>query len=142
MSEIHLPEKIRIHVFGFLSDRDKLNVRLSCTYFETDRPLVLIWKDSVIVLQKFYDSHFWKILRQNQLYCRSKATAKVLQQIVTLLPWIGSVRRWHSSDDTHWGLYNTSRGSSSVSELLSESDQLPLSLRQLTVRSREPRYQR
>lgn len=100
--QLTLPEEVWIHVFGFLSDRDKLNVRLSCTYFKRLIDHWSLWTDSVIVLQKLYDSHFWKTLCQRKIksVVVQKATAKVLQQTVTCLPWIGSVTLVQCSDGT------------------------------------------
>ncbi len=100
--QLTLPEEIWIHVFGFLSDCDKLNVRLSCTYFKRLVDHWSLWKDSVIVLQKLYDSHFWKTLCQRKIksIVVPKATAKVFQQTVAWLPWIGSVTLVQCSDGT------------------------------------------
>lgn len=100
--QLTLPEEIWIHVFGFLSDRDKLNVRLSCTYFKRLIDHWSLWKDSVVVLQKLYDSHFWKTLCQRKIksIVVQKATAKVLQQAVAWLPWVGSVTLVQCSDGT------------------------------------------
>ncbi|KAL0170134.1 hypothetical protein M9458_034730, partial [Cirrhinus mrigala] len=102
MSAIQLPEEIWIRVFGFLSDRDKWNVRLSCTYFKQLIDHWSLWKDSVIVLQNFYNYDFWKILRQRKIksVVVQKTSAKVLQQIATWLPWVGSVTLVQCGDGT------------------------------------------
>ncbi|XP_043119313.1 uncharacterized protein im:7136021 [Puntigrus tetrazona] len=102
MPEIQLPEEMWIHVFGFLSERDKLNVRLSCAYFKRLVDHWSLWKDSVVVLQKPYDSHFWKTLRQRKIksVVVKRATTKVLQQTVAWLPWIGSVTLLECNDGT------------------------------------------
>lgn len=100
--QLTLPEEIWISVFGFLSDSDKGNVRLSCTYFKQLIDHWSLWKDSVIVLQNVYNHDFWKILRQRKIrsVVVQKTTAKVLQQIATWLPWIGSVTLVQCGDGT------------------------------------------
>lgn len=102
MSAFQLTDEIWIHVFGFLSVRDKLSVRLSCTCFKRLVDYWTLWKDSVVVLQKFelYDSHFWKTLRQRKTksIVVQKANAKGLRHIVTELPWISSVTLAQCSD--------------------------------------------
>ncbi|KAK7153087.1 hypothetical protein R3I93_011100 [Phoxinus phoxinus] len=102
MSAFQLTDEIWIDVFGFLSVRDKLSVRLSCTCFKRLVDHWTLWKDSVVVLQKFelYDSHFWKTLRQRKTksIVVQKANAKGLRHIVTALPWITSVTLAQCSD--------------------------------------------
>lgn len=102
MSEIRLPDEIWTLVFGYLSLRDKLCVRLSCTRFKGLVDHWSLWKDSVVVLQKpeLYKSHFWRTLRQRKpkSIVVQKGHAKVLQQIVTSLPWISSVTLFQCSD--------------------------------------------
>lgn len=102
MSAFQLTDEIWIHVFGFLSLRDKLSVRLSCTYFKRLVDHWTLWKDSVIVLQKveIYNSHFWRTLRQRKTksIVVHKANAKALQHIATSLPWISSVTLAQCSD--------------------------------------------
>uniref|UniRef100_A0A671M8X1 Im:7136021 n=1 Tax=Sinocyclocheilus anshuiensis TaxID=1608454 RepID=A0A671M8X1_9TELE len=125
--QLTLPDEIWIHVFGFLSDRDKLNVRLSCTYFKRLIDHWSLWKDSIIVLQKLYDSHFWKTLCQRKIksIVVQKATAKVLQQTVAWLPWIGSVTLVQCSDGTALVTLGALKHLQSLTSSL-------LSLRQLT----------
>ncbi|KAL1257928.1 hypothetical protein QQF64_011172 [Cirrhinus molitorella] len=102
MSPIQLPEEIWIRVFGYLSDRDKFNVRLSCKYFKGLIDHRSFWKDSVIVLQTFYDCDFWKTLSRRKIrsVVVQKTTAKLLQQIATWLPWISSVTLMQCGDGT------------------------------------------
>lgn len=104
MSYIQLPEEIWIHVFGFLSVRDKLSVRVSCTYFKGLVDHWALWKDSVLLIQKpgVYDTHFWKTLSRRKVksVVVEKAKVKVLQQIVLYLPWVTSVNLLECSDDT------------------------------------------
>ncbi|KAK9959938.1 hypothetical protein ABG768_010028 [Culter alburnus] len=102
MSENKLPEEMWIHVFGFLPLRDKLSVRLSCTFFKRLVDHWTLWKDSVVVLQKFesYKPHFWRTLRQRKTksIVVQKAHAKALEHIVSLLPWMSSVTLVQCSD--------------------------------------------
>ncbi|XP_073683667.1 uncharacterized protein [Garra rufa] len=102
MCAIQLPEEIWIRVFEYLSDRDKCNVRLSCTDFKRLIDHWSLWKDSVAVVQTFYNFHFWKTLsqRKTKSVVVQKTTAKVLQQIATWLPWIGSVTLVECGDGT------------------------------------------
>ncbi|XP_055028538.2 uncharacterized protein [Misgurnus anguillicaudatus] len=99
-----LPEEVWIHVFGFLSNRDKLNVRSTCKSFLRLIDHWSLWKNAVVVMQKIgqYDSHFWSTLGKRKTRCIvvQKANVKDVQKLVTWLPWISSLTLNQCSDGT------------------------------------------
>lgn len=104
MAVIQLPEEVWNHVFGFLSNRDKLNVRLSCKSFKRSIDHWSLWKNTTVVLQNIgrYDTHFWKTLgkRKTKSIVVQKANVTGLQKLVSCLPWIRSLTLNQCSDGT------------------------------------------
>ncbi|TRY94083.1 hypothetical protein DNTS_027315 [Danionella cerebrum] len=104
MSTVLLPEEIWVHVFGYLSSRDKLAVRCCCTCFKRLIDHWKLWINSVIVLQGFgeYDTQFWRTLRRRKIgfMVLQNSKARVFQQMVRWLPGLKSVTVSEGTDSS------------------------------------------
>ncbi|KAM9341607.1 uncharacterized protein ABDE67_015272 [Symphorus nematophorus] len=97
MSALQLPAELWLQVFSFLSWRDKLNVRCTCSHFrhllDKSRPL---WRGFTVVLRQFsrYNRPFWRSLAQRQVGSVSVRSGKRkhLKQLSTWLPALDALR--------------------------------------------------
>lgn len=97
MSLSQLPAELWLQVFSFLSWRDKLSVRCTCSYFrhllDKSRPL---WRGFSVVLRHFsqYNRPFWRSLAQRHLGSVSVCSGKRkhLKQLHTWLPALDELR--------------------------------------------------
>lgn len=88
---LQLPAELWLQVFSFLSWRDKLSVRCTCSHFrhllDKSRPL---WRGFHIVLQQFsrYNHLFWRSLAQRHVGIVSVRSGKRkhLKQLSTWIP--------------------------------------------------------
>ncbi|KAG7510713.1 hypothetical protein JOB18_029425 [Solea senegalensis] len=96
-SSPELPDELWLHVFTFLSWRDKLSARATCSYFrhllDKARPL---WKDFSVVLRHFsrYNHAFWRSLAQRHvgsILLRS-VKRKHLRALLAWLPALHALR--------------------------------------------------
>ncbi|XP_073338992.1 uncharacterized protein [Pagrus major] len=91
MSVLQLPAELWLQVFSFLSWRDKLSVRCTCSHFrqllDKSRPL---WRGFSVVLRHFsrYNRPFWRSLAQRHVGSVSVRSCKRkhLKQLSTWLP--------------------------------------------------------
>ncbi|XP_020509368.1 uncharacterized protein im:7136021 isoform X1 [Labrus bergylta] len=97
MSALQLLPELWLQVFSFLSWRDKLSVRCTCSHFRhlLDKSRSL-WQGFSVVLQNFprYNRSFWRSLAQRQV-CRVSLRSgkrKHLKQLSTWLPAIDTLR--------------------------------------------------
>ena len=69
MSFESFPPEVWIHVFSFLSKKDKHSVRSCCTYFKrlVDHPS--LWKEDAVGLKNLssYTLQFWELLRRRRI---------------------------------------------------------------------------
>ncbi|XP_068593352.1 uncharacterized protein im:7136021 [Cebidichthys violaceus] len=92
-----LPAELWLQVFGFLSWKDKLNLRCTCVYFrhllDKSRPL---WRGFSVALRNFsrYNRPFWRSLAQRHVDVISvhSGKRKHLKQLATWLPALGALR--------------------------------------------------
>lgn len=97
MSLSQLPAELWLQVFSFLSWRDKLSMRCTCSYFrhllDKSRPL---WRGFSVVLRHFsqYNRPFWRSLAQRHLASVSVCSGKRkhLKQLHTWLPDLDELR--------------------------------------------------
>lgn len=97
MSVLQLPAELWLQVFSFLSWRDKLSVRCTCSHFrhllDNARPL---WRGFSIVLRHFsrYNRLFWRSLAQRHVGSVSVRSGKRkhLKQLSTWLPALDGLR--------------------------------------------------
>lgn len=92
-----LPGELWLQVFSFLSWKDKLSVRCTCTHFthlmDKSRPL---WRGFSVVLRHFsqYNQRFWRSLAQRHVgsvvVCSGER--KHLRQLSTWLPALHDLR--------------------------------------------------
>ncbi|XP_030299457.1 uncharacterized protein LOC115597565 isoform X2 [Sparus aurata] len=90
-SVLQLPAELWLQVFSFLSWRDKLSVRCTCSHFrhllDKSRPL---WRGFSVVLRDFsrYNRPFWRSLAQRHVGSVSVRSGKRkhLKQLSTWLP--------------------------------------------------------
>lgn len=97
MSVLQLPAELWLQVFSFLSWRDKLSVRCTCSHFrhllDKSRPL---WRGFSVVLRHFsrYNRQFWRSLAQRHVgsvLVRS-GKRKHLKQLSAWLPALQALR--------------------------------------------------
>ncbi|XP_041810239.1 uncharacterized protein LOC121618736 isoform X2 [Chelmon rostratus] len=96
-SALQLPAELWLHVFSFLSWRDKLSVRGTCSHFkhllDNSRPM---WRGFSVVLQRFslYNQPFWRSLAQRHVGSVSVRSGKRkhLRQLFTWLPALNALR--------------------------------------------------
>lgn len=94
---LQLPAELWLQVFGFLSWRDKLSMRCTCSHFrhllDKSRPL---WRGFSVVLQHFsrYNRPFWRSLAQRHVGSVSLRSGKKkdLKQLSTWLPALDALR--------------------------------------------------
>ncbi|XP_059208712.1 uncharacterized protein im:7136021 [Centropristis striata] len=92
-----LPAELWLQVFSFLSWRDKLSVRLTCSTFrhllDRSRPL---WRGFSVVLRRFsrYNRPFWRSLAQRHVGSAAVRAGKRkhLKQLNTWLPALEALR--------------------------------------------------
>lgn len=96
-SLVQLPAELWLQVFSFLSWRDKLQVRCTCSHFRflVDKSCSL-WRGFSLVLQNFsrYNRPFWRSLAQRhvgRILVRS-GKRKHLRQLSTWLPALHALR--------------------------------------------------
>lgn len=97
MSALQLPAELWLQVFSFLSWRDKLSVRCTCSHFrhllDKSRPL---WRGFSVVLRQFsrYNRPFWRSLAQRHVVSVSVRSGKRkhLKQLSTWLPALDALR--------------------------------------------------
>ncbi|XP_035530688.1 uncharacterized protein im:7136021 isoform X2 [Morone saxatilis] len=97
MSALQLPAELWLQVFSFLSWRDKLSVRCTCSHFrhllDKSRPL---WRGFNVVLRNFsrYNRPFWRSLAQRHVGSVSVRSGKRkhLKQLSTWLPALDALR--------------------------------------------------
>ncbi|KAG7238048.1 hypothetical protein INR49_031402 [Caranx melampygus] len=96
-SLLQLPAELWLQVFSFLSWKDKLQVRCTCSHFRflVDKSSSL-WRGFSLVLQNFsrYNQPFWRSLAQRQvgrILVRS-GKRKHLRQLSTWLPALHALR--------------------------------------------------
>lgn len=97
MSMLQLPAELWLQVFSFLSWRDKLSVRCTCSYFrhllDKSRPL---WRGFSVVLRHFsqYNRPFWRSLAQRHVASVSVCSGKRkhLKQLHTWLPTLDALQ--------------------------------------------------
>ncbi|XP_051250542.1 uncharacterized protein im:7136021 isoform X2 [Dicentrarchus labrax] len=97
MSALQLPAELWLQVFSFLSWRDKLSVRCTCSHFrhllDKSRPL---WRGFNVVLRNFsrYNRPFWRSLAQRHVGSVSvhSGKRKHLKQLSTWLPALDALR--------------------------------------------------
>lgn len=97
MSVLQLPAELWLQVFSFLSWRDKLSVRCTCSHFklllDKSRPL---WRGFTVVLRQFsrYNRPFWRSLAQRHVDSVSVRSGKRkhLKQLATWLPALEALR--------------------------------------------------
>lgn len=96
-SVLQLPAELWLQVFSFLSWRDKLSLRCTCSHFkhllDKSRPL---WEGFSIVLRDFsrYNGPFWRSLAQrhvSRVLVRS-GKRKYLTRLSTWLPGLNALR--------------------------------------------------
>ncbi|KAM4624697.1 uncharacterized protein ACJ7VT_003240 [Polymixia lowei] len=91
-----LPEEVWIQVFGFLTTREKHNVRTSCRYFKdvVDRHSCL-WRDLSVVLSRFssYNRQMWVTLRRRNVssVVVRDGKKKNLKQLALSLPSLSTI---------------------------------------------------
>ncbi|XP_041668580.1 uncharacterized protein LOC121526200 isoform X2 [Cheilinus undulatus] len=97
MSVLQLPAELWLQVFSFLSWKDKLSVRCTCSHFkhlvDKSRPL---WRGFTVMLRDFsrYNRQFWCSLAQRhvgRVYLRS-GKRKHLKQLSSWLPGVDALR--------------------------------------------------
>lgn len=87
---LQLPPELWVQVFSYLSWRDKLTVRSTCTPFrqliDKSRPL---WRGFSVVLKDFsrYNRPFWRSLDQRQV-CRVSLRSGKRKQLKELHTWL------------------------------------------------------
>lgn len=94
---LQLPPELWLQVFSFLSWRDKLSVRCTCSHFrhllDKSRPL---WRGFSVVLRQFsrYNQPFWRSLAQRHVGKVSVQSGKRkhLNQLSTWLPALNALR--------------------------------------------------
>ncbi|XP_022065859.1 uncharacterized protein im:7136021 isoform X2 [Acanthochromis polyacanthus] len=94
---LQLPAELWLQVFSFLSWRDKLSMRCTCSHFrhlvDKSRPL---WRGFSVVLQHFsrYNRLFWRSLAQRHVGSVSLRSGKKkdLKQLSTWLPALEALR--------------------------------------------------
>lgn len=92
-----LPAELWLHVFSFLSWRDKLNIRLSCSYFRLllDKSRHL-WADFSVSLHRFsrYNRSFWRSLAERHVanVVVREGKRKHLKQLSIWLPAVRALR--------------------------------------------------
>lgn len=92
-----LPAELWLHIFGFLSLRDKLSMRCTCLYFrnlmDKTRPL---WRGFSVTLRDFsrYNRAFWRSLVQRHLgsVLLRSGKGKDLRTLSTCLPALSALR--------------------------------------------------
>ncbi|XP_008313294.1 uncharacterized protein LOC103382319 isoform X1 [Cynoglossus semilaevis] len=92
-----LPTELWLHIFGFLSLRDKLSMRCTCLYFrnlmDKTRPL---WRGFSVTLRDFsrYNRAFWRSLVQRHLgsVLLRSGKGKDLRTLSTCLPALSALR--------------------------------------------------
>ncbi|XP_044231210.1 uncharacterized protein im:7136021 isoform X2 [Thunnus albacares] len=97
LSALQLPAELWLQVFSFLSWRDKLSVRCTCSHFkhllDKSRPL---WRGFSIVLRHFsrYNQPFWRSLAQRNVgsVAVRSGKRKHLKHLSTWLPALGALR--------------------------------------------------
>uniref|UniRef100_UPI0037E7DB8F uncharacterized protein n=1 Tax=Semicossyphus pulcher TaxID=241346 RepID=UPI0037E7DB8F len=97
MSALQLPAELWLQVFSFLSWRDKLSVRCTCSHFrhllDKSRPL---WRGFCVVLRNLsrYNPPFWRSLAQRHVGSVSLRSGKRkhLKQLCTWLPALDTLR--------------------------------------------------
>lgn len=97
ISALQLPGELWLHVFSFLSWRDKMSVRCTCSHFrhllDKCHPL---WQGFSVVLRQFsrYNRTFWCSLAQRKVgsvtVCSGKR--KHLKQLSTWLPAVDALQ--------------------------------------------------
>ncbi|XP_040916362.1 uncharacterized protein im:7136021 isoform X2 [Toxotes jaculatrix] len=96
-SLLQLPAELWLQVFSFLSWRDKLSVRCTCSLFRhlLDRS-PLLWRDFSVVLRHFsrYNRSFWRSLAQRHVGRVSVRSGKRkhLRELSTWLPVLHALR--------------------------------------------------
>ncbi|XP_039993246.1 uncharacterized protein LOC120795392 [Xiphias gladius] len=95
-SASQLPAELWLHVFSFLSWRDKLNVRCTCSHFRQLLDKSLLWRGFSVVLRHFsrYNRPFWRSLAQRHVGSVSVRSGKRkhLRQLSTWLPALHALR--------------------------------------------------
>nr|XP_046268607.1 uncharacterized protein LOC124071769 [Scatophagus argus] len=100
MSALQLPGELWLQVFSFLSWRDKLSVRCTCSHFkhllDKSRPL---WRGFSVVLRNFsrYNRPFWHSLAQRHVGSVSVRSGKRkhLKQLSNWLPALDALQLDH-----------------------------------------------
>uniref|UniRef100_A0A8C7FSF1 Im:7136021 n=1 Tax=Oncorhynchus kisutch TaxID=8019 RepID=A0A8C7FSF1_ONCKI len=97
-----LPSEVWVHVFGYLSTTDKLNIRSCCKYFKKMVDHWSLWKGNTVVLKKLcaYTSQFWTTLRRRKIssVVVQKASLKEWKQLALSLPWLTTIAVEHCFD--------------------------------------------
>ncbi|XP_026194964.1 uncharacterized protein im:7136021 isoform X2 [Anabas testudineus] len=96
-SPMQLPSELWLQVFSFLSWRDKLSVRCTCSHFkhllDKSRPL---WEGFSVILRDFsrYNRPFWRSLAQRHVgrVLMRSGKRKYLTQLSTWLPALSALR--------------------------------------------------
>lgn len=97
MSALQLPGELWLQVFSFLSWRDKLSVRCTCSHFRhlLDKSRIL-WRGFSVVLRHFsrYNRPFWRSLAQRHVGSVSVCSGKRkhLKQLSTWLPTLDALQ--------------------------------------------------
>lgn len=96
-SFLQLPAELWLQVFGFLSWKDKLSVRCTCSHFKhlLDKSR-LLWDGFSVTLRDFsrYNHRFWHSLAQRQVgrVLVHSGKRKHLEQMSSWLPHLGALR--------------------------------------------------
>ncbi|MEQ2207660.1 hypothetical protein XENOCAPTIV_016447 [Xenoophorus captivus] len=96
-SALHLPYELWLRVFSFLSWKDKLSMRCTCSHFkrlmDESRP---VWRGFSVVLKDLsrYNRAFWRSLARRQLTSVSLRAGKKrdLKLLSVWLPLLGALR--------------------------------------------------
>ncbi|KAJ7989284.1 hypothetical protein DPEC_G00317890 [Dallia pectoralis] len=95
MEASQLPSEVWVHVFGFLSTADKLNIRSCCTYFQTLVDHWSLWKGNTVFLKRLCAStaQFWTTLRRRKIksVVVQRANLKEWKHLVLSLPNITTI---------------------------------------------------
>uniref|UniRef100_A0A665UNG1 F-box domain-containing protein n=1 Tax=Echeneis naucrates TaxID=173247 RepID=A0A665UNG1_ECHNA len=112
-SVLQLPAELWLHVFKFLSWRDRLSMRLTCSHFRglLDKSSSL-WREFSLVLRDFsrYNRQFWHSLAQRHISSVSVRSGrrKQLRQLFTWLPALHALRldEWTEGGVTELKLFH------------------------------------
>nr|XP_015206061.1 PREDICTED: uncharacterized protein LOC107077779 [Lepisosteus oculatus]XP_015206062.1 PREDICTED: uncharacterized protein LOC107077779 [Lepisosteus oculatus]XP_015206063.1 PREDICTED: uncharacterized protein LOC107077779 [Lepisosteus oculatus] len=91
VSALQLPQEVWVHVFSFLTDKEKGDIRATCRYFRRLIDLPSLWKSSPAVVKRISagSSGFWTTLRRRRTgSVLVKAGVTQWEQLATSLPWL------------------------------------------------------